>query len=78
MALHPLCYCYTVHDQYGCESGCCGHRSYLCDENGNVLDEKWVFYHPTDDNYLEWAKELLVSYWPNIRIDLERCKVSEE
>jgi len=40
-------YSYVVHDYFGCESGCCGHRAYLCDANDKLLAESdFQFEHP--------------------------------
>ena len=40
-------YCYVVHDFYGCDTGCCGHIAYLCDENDNIIAQSdFNFFHP--------------------------------
>ena len=41
----PL-YGYVVHDSFGCDTGCCGHRFYLADLNGHVVCSSFEFTHP--------------------------------
>jgi hypothetical protein len=48
---------YYVHDGYGCESGCCGHRIYICNKDGGVEWTEFDFMH-NKETLDEWVKEL--------------------
>ncbi len=68
-------YQYAVHDFYGCESGCCGTRFILVDENDIAIERKWDFdhYYKEDGESVEyWVKSM--SEWDvPVRVDL--CKL---
>lgn len=77
--LSRAAYCYVVHDYYGCDTGCCGHIGYLCDDNNEILDEHFVFVH----NYLhednnKWIQEFLSDIWPKIPIHYNKCNVGDD
>lgn len=77
-AMSRAAYCYVVHDYYGCDSGCCGHRAYLCDAAGNILEEQWAFIHPYGAEKDSWAAEYCGGIWPGIEVRLSECAVSED
>jgi hypothetical protein len=77
-APHRAAYSYVVHDSYGCESGCCGHIAYLCDENDNIIAQSdFEFCHPGRQPYDEWAKEFCLELWPDVPVKLAMCEVSD-
>lgn len=36
----------VYHSEYGCDTGCCGHRIVLRDDDGQYVDSGWDFDHP--------------------------------
>jgi hypothetical protein len=70
-------YAYIVHDYYGCDTGCCGHKAYLCDEDGQIIDEVFKFIHPGRMSKKEFVSSYIHSLWCNIKIDWEKCEISD-
>jgi hypothetical protein len=62
---------YVVHDYYGCESGCCGHRAYVEDARGNVLDSEFEFLHD-EEQALDMALALAAKW--DVDLDPGRCE----
>ena len=73
-------YSYVVHAYYGCDTGCCGHRAYLCDENDNIIAEShFEFTHPGwKEPHDAWAKEFCLSLWPDVPVKIEMCEVLKD
>jgi hypothetical protein len=71
-------YAYIVHDYYGCDTGCCGHRAYLCNEDDEIIDEQFTFAHPYGISTEEFISSWLKSIWCKIRIDWTKCETSNE
>lgn len=74
------CTAYVVHEYYGCDSGCCGHRAYLVNEEGQQVDSSdFEFHHPSyKQDYKEWAEEFIKSHWPDAVLDYEECRVYDD
>jgi hypothetical protein len=67
-------YFYVVHDYYGCDTGCCGHRVILCDESDNELDREWDFEHFDNNEEIEsFGKQ----FYPNIPCRFDLCKTAD-
>lgn len=68
---------YLVHDAYGCDSGCCGHRLFLTDETGAILESAFVFDHfySAHMSEEEWIASTLKNEWKDCEVDFEQCKV---
>lgn len=49
----------VVHDNYGCDTGCCGHRIYGYDDRGVEVFDRFEFAHPYDDDYAGFALRLV-------------------
>lgn len=47
----------VVHDYYGCDTGCCGHRIIFVDEDGKEVVSHWTFSHEGAPGQLEDGKE---------------------
>ena len=72
-------YAYVVHDFYGCDSGCCGHRAYLVDADGNqVAHSAFAFDHPYGTPTDEYAIEFCRNEWPGVDVHLDECQVSDQ
>jgi hypothetical protein len=74
---------YVVHDSYGCDSGCCGHRIIGLDKQGQVVFSKFDFghpYHSTKDDgfWQEWAHMLARTLLPTATFDWEKSNVSDD
>lgn len=68
-------YGYVVHDSYGCDTGCCGHGIYVCDENDKVMDYEFSFSHPdSEEGRQAFCQEELEEHFPGILCDLSRCE----
>jgi hypothetical protein len=77
--MNEAMYSYVVHELLGCSCGCCGHRAYLCDEQGIFIESTEIeFQHPYGEDHDEWAKSFCLFIWPNIPVRLEMCDVSED
>jgi hypothetical protein len=46
----------VYHTNYGCDTGCCGHRI----EDDFNEDSTFKFEHPHGQDHLEYAKEFLI------------------
>ena len=71
-------YAYVVHDFFGCDTGCCGHKAYLCDENNEIIDEKFEFIHPYSMDEKEFISGWINALWCNVRIDWKKCQTSTD
>jgi hypothetical protein len=75
------CKAYVVHEYYGCDTGCCGHKGYLRDENGLIVDwTDFSFAHPydmSDENKRRFV-ESMVGRWSDVEVDWERCELYED
>lgn len=70
-------YSYVVHDLYGCESGCCGHTFYLCDDKGEIIKHNFEFTHPYGEDKNVWAEQMCRGQW-DVPVKLELCEVSDD
>lgn len=61
---------YIVHEGYGCDTGCCGHRLYIEATDGTTLASEFDFWHCNADDAKQWAGEVAAKY--GIRVDYER------
>ena len=71
-------YSYAVHDGYGCDTGCCGHRLYLCDKDGNELDSDFEFDHPYNEDHTQFAIDLCKNRWPYIEVRIDLCEIIDD
>ena len=65
----------VYHDYYGCETGCCGHRIEMAGRH------KFVFSHPYKEDFLEWAKQLVMEQFGEAHVadlDWENCLVIDD
>jgi hypothetical protein len=71
---------YIVHDSYGCESGCCGHRLILEDANRHVIESDWTFDHFYGDEMSkeEWCTSKLKARWPDCEVNMEECEAESD
>ena len=73
----PIVGVYVVHDFYGCDTGCCGHKSVAVDSDGDVVHSTFHFDHPSyEDDRLKWASDLSQEDFPQIlflRDESEAC-----
>lgn len=53
---------YVVHDGYGCDTGCCGHRLYIEAADGTTLASEFDFYHCDLDDATDWAGRVAAKY----------------
>ena len=70
-----------VHDFHGCESGCCGHRIYGYDNDGNkIYAGDLHFTHPYDTNYKIFADTLVHHEFANNTpsIDFDNCEIYDD
>ena len=81
-APRPWCGAYATveHEFHGCDTGCCGHRVYLFDEEGHEVDRsKFEFDHPWSDQILEeFCRELAEEHFPGIPLRLEECDAHDD
>lgn len=80
-ASRPWCGAYVIvkHDSYGCDTGCCGHRIYLYDENSQEVDSAFEFDHPwSDQTKEEFCRDLAEEHFPGIPLRLEDCGASDD
>ena len=56
----------VVHDSYGCESGCCGHKIYGYDEDEKkIWTSEFHFLHPYGDDTNVFINEMVHDEFPN-------------
>ncbi len=69
---------YVVHDYYGCDTGCCGHKAVAEDGEGNVCQSNtFNFSHSYDQDHEEFAKALAAEHFPDIPFSWADCNVVE-
>jgi len=69
-------YAYVAHESH--DEGNCGHRTYLCDANGDIIKDAFEFRHPHEEPLGAWATAFCQTWWGrDVPVDLARCKVSE-
>lgn len=79
-------YAYLVHDGFGCDTGCCGHRLFACDDSGKVLDNVFEFTHAdkwcndvaNNEDARLWCEAVISVHWPNIPIRYDLCSISDD
>lgn len=68
-------YAYLVHDLFNSESGVCGYIAYLCDKEGNIIQQsQFIFDHPSPASQMEWATQIISTLWPNVLIRWDMCE----
>ena len=78
---HPedISYAYVVHDFYGCDTGCCGHRVYFCDKEDRTLSSHFTFSHPYGDpKEVFWKDCLQDTEFPEAPLRLDLCEVVDD
>ena len=71
----------VYHSYYGCETGCCGHRIELQEDNGKVVNSDFSFFHPYSQDHLEWAKEFAEETFGKEHaadLDWENCLILDD
>lgn len=78
----------VYHDYYGCETGCCGHRIEMSEENepGLAIETSFIFDHPyflnLDDEpaVRHWLEYVIEEEFPGHThtIDFSRCIISRD
>ncbi len=81
VSLKPAKYIKVIHSYYGCDTGCDGHRAYVCDEDGNIVERgSFEFAHPFGQEKLEFAKEiarkLIAAY--KVPINEMECEIRDD
>lgn len=74
----------VVHDLYGCESGCCGHRVQVSGDDAlaaKMRGRGWFFEHPYSRTHEEFIRDLVIQTFGVDAlplIDYDNCRVSED
>jgi hypothetical protein len=64
---------YYVHDYFGCESGCCGHKVVVEDAKGSVRASEFMFEHDKDR-----LDEAVRGISQQFGIPVARCEFSDD
>ena len=69
----------VVHDFYGCDSGCCGHKAIAEDATGNECKGSLEFYHPGEgQSDRDFAAEFASEDFAGIPLDFEECEIRSD
>ena len=71
---------YVVHDYYGCDTGCCGHRVIGLDASGEVVSTSWEWAHPDlkRESKEEFVRRVVLYSWPEtMPIMMERSEAAD-
>jgi hypothetical protein len=66
---------YVVHEGYGCDTGCCGHRLYVEEARGNSVWSEFEFVHDVEF-CRNWAGETAQQL--GFRVAYDRMDLKEE
>lgn len=48
----------VLHQDYGCESGCCGHVVEITDSKNKTEQSSFTFSHPYGEDFKLWATQM--------------------
>lgn len=73
----------VYHSDYGCDTGCCGHRVQVTYDDGRETDTEFTFDHPgkTASLALEFAQKLVRETFGEDHVknlDWENCQVVDD
>lgn len=65
-----IAYVTVEHENYGCESGCCGWTAYAFDESGDLLHESsFEFVHAWVDDVWTAAQDFAWHFFPGVTLN---------
>jgi hypothetical protein len=70
-------YVIVVHEGYGCDTGCCGHRVYAMTNKGHEVDSEFEFSHPYGEDYNDFARNLAAARFPDLPLRYEEYDISD-
>jgi hypothetical protein len=71
----------VYHSEYGCDTGCCGHTIEIQDDRGDEVESKFLFDHPYERDYLQFAKDLVREAYGEDHVadlDWKNCVISDQ
>lgn len=69
----------VLHDNYGCETGCCGHSAIVRDKNQNSLDNRafsfdhWDPVQMTRQEFIDEVAEAVLSEYRRLPVAYDDC-----